>query len=196
MSHVGDCIVSQVDDQVRIGDAFLVGGNSRLFYLEASQDSTDAGYQFLGIKWFDHVVISTKLQTKNLVKGFAADDAEVDSMMERLARLYQENGKIDESNFVYNQLIAANPGKFKIVGYQHEIMLNTETLSNPTALAEDIQRTVAIFVKARDEKYEGATPEAVKAENDKLSTLELGALYYLLNFRISGSSVKYINKVL
>ena len=101
-------------------------------------------------------------------KGFAADDAEVDSMMERLARLYQENGKIDESNFVYNQLIAANPGKFKIVGYQHEIMLNTETLSNPTALAEDIQRTVAIFVKARDEKYEGATPEAVKAENDKL----------------------------
>ena len=31
---------------------------------------------------------------------------------------------------------------------------------------------------------------------DKLSTLKLGSLYYLLNFRISGSSVKYINKVL
>ncbi len=101
-------------------------------------------------------------------KSFAADEAEVDSMMERLARLYQENGKIDESNFVYNSLIAANPKKFKIVNYQHEIMLNVETMSDPTRLAEEIQRTVLIFVKARDEKYEGATEAAVKEENDKL----------------------------
>ncbi|MGN1071169.1 MAG: tetratricopeptide repeat protein [Bradymonadia bacterium] len=100
--------------------------------------------------------------------GFAANDEEVDQMMERLARLYGESGRVEDSNYVYNQLIAANPGKFKIVGYQHEIMLNTETLSDPTKLAEDIQRTVAIFVKARDEHYEGATPEAVKAESDKL----------------------------
>lgn len=114
-------------------------------------------------------------------KGFAKDDAEVDSMMERLARLYQENGRVDDSNYVYNQLIAANPGKFKIVGYQHEIMLNTETLSDPTKLAEDIQRTVAIFVKARDEHYEGATPEAVKAENDKLETYvsDTGKWYHM-----------------
>ena len=101
-------------------------------------------------------------------KGFAKDEAEVDSMMERLARLYQENGKIEESNFVYNQLIAANPGKFKIVGYQHEIMLNVETMSDPTRLAEEVQRTVLIFIKARDENYEGATPEAVKEQNDKI----------------------------
>lgn len=114
-------------------------------------------------------------------KGFADSDDEVDSMMERLARLYQENGRIDDSNYVYNQLIAANLGKFKIVGYQHEIMLNTETLSDPTALAEDIQRTVAIFVKARDEHYEGATPEAVKAENDKLESYvsDTGKWYHM-----------------
>ena len=63
-------------------------------------------------------------------------------MMERLARLYGESGRVEESNYVYNQLIAANPGKFKIVGYQHEIMLNTETLSDPTKLAEDINNTI------------------------------------------------------
>ena len=114
-------------------------------------------------------------------KSFAANDDEVDSMMERLARLYQENGKIDESNYVYNQLIAANPNKFKIVGYQHEIMLNVETMSDPTKLAEEIQRTVLIFVKARDEKYQGATPEAVKEENDKLESYvsDTGKWYHM-----------------
>ena len=93
-------------------------------------------------------------------KSFAANDDEVDTMLERLARLYQENGRIEESNYIYNQLIAANVGKFKIVNYQHEIMLNVETMSDPTRLAEEIQRTVLLFVKARDEKFEGATPEA------------------------------------
>lgn len=114
-------------------------------------------------------------------KSFAADDAEVDSMMERLARLYQENGRIEESNFIYNQLIAANVGKFKIVNYQHEIMLNVETMSDPTRLAEEIQRTVLLFVKARDEKFEGATPEAVKAENDKLESYvsDTGKWYHM-----------------
>ena len=103
-------------------------------------------------------------------KGFAKDDEEVNTMMERLARFYQENGRIDDSNYVYNQLIAANPQKFKIVSYQHEIMLNVETLSDPTRLAEEIDRTVKLFVLARDSKYEGATPEAVKKENDSLET--------------------------
>ena len=114
-------------------------------------------------------------------KSFAANDDEVDSMLERLARLYQENGRIEESNFIYNQLIAANIGKFKIVNYQHEIMLNVETMSDPTRLAEEIQRTVLLFVKARDEKFEGATPEAVKAENDRLETYvsDTGKWYHM-----------------
>ncbi|MBQ9394876.1 MAG: tetratricopeptide repeat protein [Proteobacteria bacterium] len=114
-------------------------------------------------------------------KGFAANEEEVDSMMERLARLYQENGKVEESNYVYNSLIAANPKKFKIVGYQREIMMNVETMSDPKRLAEEVQRSVLIFVKARDEKYEGATPEAVKAENDKLQAYasDTGKWYHI-----------------
>ncbi len=120
-------------------------------------------------------------QARKYFKNFAKDDEEVDSMMERLARLYQENGKIEESNQIYNQLISSNPGKFKIVGYQHEIMLNVETMSDPTRLAEEIQRTVLIFVKARDENYQGATAAAVKEENDKLESYvsDTGKWYHM-----------------
>ena len=114
-------------------------------------------------------------------KGFASDEAEVDTMLERLARLYQENGRVEDSNFVYNQLIKRNPNKFKIVNYQYEIMLNVETLSDPAKLAQEINRTVGIFVKARDEKFEGATPEAVKEVNDKLVfyVSETGKWYHM-----------------
>lgn len=102
--------------------------------------------------------------------SFAKDDEEVNDMMERLARHYQEGGRIDDSNQIYNQLIAANMGKFKIVGYQHEIMLNVETQSEPSKLAQEINRTVMLFGKARDEKFEGATKEAVDEEYKKLES--------------------------
>ena len=137
-------------------------------------------------------------------KGFAKDDEEVNTMMERLARFYQENGRIDDSNFVYNQLIAANPKKFKVVDYQYEIMLNVETLSDPERLAAEIDRTVQLFVLARDQKYEGATPEAVKKTNDTLESYvsdtakwyhmtyqnTKNPLYYSLAYEIYGT---YLN---
>ena len=114
-------------------------------------------------------------------KGFASTEDEVDTMLERLARLYQENGRVEESNFVYNQLIKRNPNKFKIVNYQHEIMLNVETLNEPSKLAQEINRTVGIFIMARDQKFEGSTPEAVKEMNDKLVEYvsETGKWYHM-----------------
>ena len=114
----------------------------------------------------------TEAKPANAFKYFSSitkDPDEVNMMMERLARLYQESGMIEESNAIYNKLIENNIGKFKIVNYQHEIMLNVETLSNPERLAAEIQRTVRLFVKARDENFEGATPQAVKEESDKLA---------------------------
>ena len=114
-------------------------------------------------------------------KGFVSTEEEVDTMLERLARLYQENGRVEESNSIYNQLIKRNAGKFKIVNYQHEIMLNVETISDPAKLAQEINRTVGIFVKARDEKFAGITPEAVKEMNDKLVNYvsDTGKWYHL-----------------
>ena len=114
-------------------------------------------------------------------KGFAADEDEVNSMMERLARLYNESGRVEDSIYVYSQLINENPGKFKIVDYQYEIMMNVDTMSNPERLAEEINKSVLLFVEARDKNYEGATPEAVKAMYDKLEvyTRETAKWYHV-----------------
>lgn len=101
-------------------------------------------------------------------KSFAQDEDEVNDMLERLARHYQGGGRVDDSNHIYSQLIASNMGKFKIVGYQHEIMLNVETQSDPSKLAQEINRTVLLFAKARDEKFEGITKEMVDEEYNKL----------------------------
>ncbi len=111
---------------------------------------------------------------------FVKTDAELNELMERLARLYAEDGQTSNSNFVYNELIANSPGKFDIVRYQHEIMLNVETENDPQSLATELNRTVRLFVKARDEKYEGATAEKVKTEYDKLEEYarETGKWYH------------------
>ena len=118
---------------------------------------------------------------KKYFKSFAADDAEVNMMLERLARLYSEGGRVTDSIYVYNLLIKDNMGKFKIVDYQYEIMLNVDTLGVPENTAQEIRRTVELFVKARDEHFEGATPEAVKAMEDKLEpyTRETGKFYHM-----------------
>lgn len=101
---------------------------------------------------------------KKYLKKFASDDVELNEMLERLARLYQEDGQIDKSNYVYNQLIEDNISEFKIIGYQIEIMLNTETMNIPDQTAEQIIRTVSFFKKVRDEKdkFGGYSPEKEK----------------------------------
>ena len=70
-AHISDCIIGQVDGEVRIADTFFAGGNSRLFYLETTQNSTDTGNQFFGIEWFDHIVVSTQFQSENFVKSLS-----------------------------------------------------------------------------------------------------------------------------
>ena len=43
MSHISDCIVCQINGQVRIVDALFIRRNNRLLYLEAPQDSAYTG---------------------------------------------------------------------------------------------------------------------------------------------------------
>lgn len=111
---------------------------------------------------------------------FTSTEQELNDMMERLARMYAEDGQTDNSNFVYNELIAKNPGKFAVVRYQHEIMLNIETENNPEKLAQELNRTVMLFVKARKENYSGATPEEIQTEYNKLEEYarETGKWYH------------------
>lgn len=106
---------------------------------------------------------------KYLSKFSGGDAAELNEMMERLARLYQEDGQIDKSNYVYNQLIGDNATSFKVVGYQIEIMLNTETQNIPDKTAEEIIRTVQLFNLAKSKGMADHTPER---EQEYYSLLE------------------------
>ena len=118
---------------------------------------------------------------KKYFKSFASNENEVNDMLERLARLYNEGGRVNDSIYVYNQLIKDNMGKFKIVDYQHEIMLNVDTMGVPEKTAQEIKRTVELYVKAREDNFEGATPEAIKAVDDKLEqyTRETAKWYHI-----------------
>ncbi|OIP36223.1 MAG: hypothetical protein AUK47_15405 [Deltaproteobacteria bacterium CG2_30_63_29] len=101
-------------------------------------------------------------KAKGYLGKFSSGDEELREMLERLARLYQEDGEVDKSIFVYNELIKDNSTNFRIVGYQTEIMLNVETKNVPDQTAEEVIRTVRLFNAAREQKLEGATEEAVK----------------------------------
>ena len=73
MSLIDDGIVGQVYDQVRVFHiiALLLSALSLAAAggsLIAAQDRFYPGYQFLGVKWLDHVVISTQFQTQDLVE--------------------------------------------------------------------------------------------------------------------------------
>ena len=87
-------------------------------------------------------------KAKGYLKKYADNDQDLNDMMERLARLYQEDGQIEKSNYVYNQLIKDNSKDYKIIGYQIEIMLNTETMNIPDRTAR------------RDRPHDDALPQS------------------------------------
>ena len=49
-THICDCIVCQINGQIRVSNTFFTGRRRWLFNLETAQDSTYTGNQFLGIK--------------------------------------------------------------------------------------------------------------------------------------------------
>ncbi len=129
---------------------------------------------------------------RKFFKTFAGDEEELNSMMERLARLYNESGRVEDSIYVYGQLINENPNKFKIVDYQYEIMMNVDTMSDPQRLAEEINKSVLLFVEARDKHYEGATPEAVSEMYKKLEEYSREtAKWYHVTFQTTKNPLYY-----
>ena len=72
MPLINNRIVGQVDDQVRI--FYIVPLLFWLYYcgsrrsLITAQNRFYSGYQFFGVKWFDHIVISAQFQTKDFIK--------------------------------------------------------------------------------------------------------------------------------
>ncbi len=164
--------LAQFEKVIREADAASADGRRSDMRKEALKDLVKA-YSM----WED----AKPANARKYFKSFAADDNEVNDMMERLARLYNEGGRVADSIYVYNNLIKENMGQFKIVDYQYEIMLNVDSLGDPAATAQEINRTVLLFVKARDEKFDGATPEAIKSSYDKLEeyTRETAKFYHI-----------------
>ena len=84
------------------------------------------------------------------------------------ARDYLKNGQYKEGIESYQKLIASNPKHFKSVLFQHEIMEYTSSLNDPYLLIQEIERTIKLYHQAHYESFEGATPEALELERQKL----------------------------
>ena len=72
MIFVENRIIGQIDHKIRVlnvlAGRFWGGSLGRLV---AAQYGFYARYQFLGIKWFDNIVVCTELQAEHFVKDFA-----------------------------------------------------------------------------------------------------------------------------
>ena len=98
----------------------------------------------------------------------SAVDAKTVADLERQAKDYQENGKIESAIETYRQCIAATPNHVKAVEAQMEILYATEALSDPWRSVEEMRNTASLFAAARDEKYEGATPEWIQKTQETI----------------------------
>ena len=86
--------------------------------------------------------------------------------LEQQAKSYENDGEYESSTEVYRQLIAMHPNDFRSVSWQQSILNNAEALSDPWLIVDEAKQTLQRLVQARDEKFDGATPEAI-AETQK-----------------------------
>lgn len=79
--------------------------------------------------------------------GEVAPGQELD-LIERLARIYGDRGMYDDSNYLYRELIAANPDSYRVVGYQTEILNNTRPGSTEVEIVRELRRLLALYERA------------------------------------------------
>ncbi len=89
--------------------------------------------------------------------------------LEQQAKSYENDGDYEASTEVYKQLIAMHPNDFRSVSWQQSIMSNAEALSDPYHIVDESRLTLQRLVQARDEKFDGATPEAIAETQKKLT---------------------------
>ena len=71
MSHIDDGIIGQINGQVCIFHTLVVGIlRGGIGGLVTPENCFGAGYQFLGIKRFFHIIIRTQFQSQYLVEDF------------------------------------------------------------------------------------------------------------------------------
>ena len=98
----------------------------------------------------------------------ATSASETPAKLEQAAQLAREEGQIEVSSAIYHKLAEMNPTHFKSVLYHHELMLNARDQGDLRLLLDEMLNTWWLFEKARDEHFDGATPEALEQERKKL----------------------------
>ncbi len=99
-----------------------------------------------------------------------APDDYVD-LVERLARIYGDKALYDDSNTLYQQLIALNRDSFKVVQYQAEIVRNTQPdeSASEVDIVREIRALVRLFNTSRS--FDDATPALVAEVSTSIETL-------------------------
>ena len=72
-SLIDNGIIGQVDGEIRVFHTFSgrLFRSGRFGRFKAAQDSFDSGYQFFGIKGFDHIIIGAKFQSQHFIEDFS-----------------------------------------------------------------------------------------------------------------------------
>ena len=88
--------------------------------------------------------------------------------LEKLAEQYRYYGQFKQSSDIYRQLISIYPKHIRHLKYQHEILINEIADADILTISSEMIRTIELQDQAREENFEGATPETLKFEHDAL----------------------------
>lgn len=99
-------------------------------------------------------------------------------LIERLARIYGDRGLYQDSNYLYRELIAANPDSYRVVGYQTEILNNTRPGSTEVEIVRELRRLLALYEQA--ESFEDFDPAVHRTNTQTLERLtrQLATTYH------------------
>lgn len=97
------------------------------------------------------------------------NQSDVMFMGERLAQLYGDEGKADQSTALFKKLIQLNSKSFKIVDYQLEIVRNIETKGNKIETVREVLRAIKLLDLA--EKFKDAEAGAVARNKERLELI-------------------------
>jgi tetratricopeptide (TPR) repeat protein len=83
-----------------------------------------------------------------------------------VARIFSEDGKYDEANRLFRELMSRNRESFDVVSYQSEILRNTLTTEDSEAISVEVHRLIEIFNIAVN--FDDASEQALTQTGDTI----------------------------
>lgn len=99
-------------------------------------------------------------------------------LVARLARIYGDRARYDDSNTLYRTLIGLNADSFDIVDYQREIVRNTRPMSNDIEIVRETRRLVELYQLAQE--FPDVDSDQVRRTGNSIETLlrQLATTYH------------------